>query len=307
MSCYPLDSCHGSDRSGRNRNCKCDTYCSQYGDCCLDAKFKYYAGNISQPKMECHKTGISKGYYVVASCDRYWKDGYILRKCQESADITDPLSKIPVTSGVTSATYRNYYCAICNYDSHDLDFWLVSLRFSTLEANEKETLVNNYIKTHLTYNPYCREWGVWLYGTFHIGKMNIYPPGDYEEDVFRTCFPDVTSHCAPNWRIEAIERQCQSYTAVVFRTGSENGYKNVHCALCNYVSTHLLKCSPRKSDPSVYRRVVSLASLLEIKTSDCDTGEYYDPFFKKCRNVVCGFSNRILVGGKCVRIGRKGK
>lgn len=305
MNCYPRDSCITSDRSLHNKNCKCDKYCSQYSDCCLDAKFNYRL-NISEPKMECHKTGIFKGYYTVASCDKYWKDRYILRKCRESGDITDPLTKIPVTSAVTSLSYRNFYCAICNYDSIDLDFWVVTLHFPTLDANEEEKLISNYIKNHLTYNPYCREWGVWLYGTFHIGNFNIYPPSDYEEDVFRSCFPLTISRCAPSWRIEAIRRKCQSYMAVVFRVGSEIAFRNIHCAICNYVSTSLLRCNPQKLDPSLFSRGPSLSTLFDIKTRNCDNGEYYDPFFKKCRNVVCGFSNRILVGGKCVRIGRRG-
>ena len=36
--------------------------------------------------------------------------------------------------------------------------------------------------------------------------------------------------------------------------------------------------------------------------SNCKSGvELYDPFFKKCRNVVCGVESLAYVNGTCVR------
>lgn len=90
-------------------------------------------------------------------------------------------------------------------------------------------------------------------------------------------------------------------------------YRNVHCAICHQADLKKLICL----NLGPYGRFnwqqnfnsVSFAVLFDIGGNQgsevglerkCGEGELYDPFFKKCRNVMCAMDYHVVVDGECV-------
>ena len=128
------------------------------------------------------------------------------------------------------------------------------------------------------------------------------------ESKIRLCKPNLISECHPEWKDEKIQSLCRSYMGVKYV--HEDGYKNLHCALCNHVNVSQLSCQSGEFRAfDIYRQfgTHSFALLLDInekggqevgKLKVCDSGEIFDPFYKKCRSLTClpGFVRR---GRRC--------
>jgi hypothetical protein len=150
--------------------------------------------------------------------------------------------------------------------------------------------------------------------------------------VFHECYvdpvvPDTLSHrvrpcsgkttinsCPENYTNETIKELCQSYTGLIFEPNT--AYRNVHCAICNGANLEKLIClnlGPygRNNWQQTFN-TFSFAVLFDLSGEEsnsvgfekgpCVEGELYDPFFKKCRNVICGSPDQKYVKGKCVSI-----
>ena len=110
-----------------------------------------------------------------------------------------------------------------------------------------------------------------------------------------------------------IVELCASYTAMVFEPNL--AYRNVHCAICNNASMDKLICLNLgpfgRFNWQQNFNTFSFAVLFDIggnaqdsvgftKKSCTNDFELYDPFFKKCRNVICGQEGMEFRDGKCI-------
>ncbi len=94
--------------------------------------------------------------------------------------------------------------------------------------------------------------------------------------------------------------------------------RNVHCAICNNATLPRLICLNLgpfgRFNWQQNFNTFSFAVLFDIggdaddavggggqgvPRPRCSDGELFDPFFKKCRNVVCGSDDEIFIGGRC--------
>ena len=73
----------------------------------------------------------------------------------------DPFGSTPVTSMDSGFTYKNYFCAVCNYDSVDVRFWRPRLECPTLTSysNRFHNLTKDFVKDNLIANEAGR-WGI---------------------------------------------------------------------------------------------------------------------------------------------------
>ncbi|GFY48600.1 uncharacterized protein TNIN_290081 [Trichonephila inaurata madagascariensis] len=285
-----------------NRNCECDRLCSAFGDCCIDATALSTIARYRNKRLHCMPFGFDYGYgaYVVDSCPSSYRSSATIRnKCQEEEDdLTDPLASTPVTDSSSSATFKNRYCAECNGASPShLVSWQLYLNCGTLQAND------TLIFQNLRYNTSIRKWGVNHEGEFHKCDV-IFDKPSYLEGV-RLCRPHVIESCPDSWRRLTVKASCESYMAVVY---GNKIYKNVHCAICNGQLVNTLSCEKPWLLISRGNKPFSFALLLDVNRSDgdlvgvvqkCPTGQKYDPFFKKCRTLVCAIPGYKMVNGKC--------
>lgn len=134
-------------------------------------------------------------------------------------------------------------------------------------------------------------------------------------DRVRPCSGKTTINgCPESYTNETIRELCHSYTGLIFEPNT--AYRNVHCAICNGANLEKLIClnlGPygRNNWQQTFN-TFSFAVLFDLSGEEsnsvgfergpCVDGELYDPFFKKCRNVICGSADQTYVKGKCVSI-----
>lgn len=149
-------------------------------------------------------------------------------------------------------------------------------------------------------------------------------------EVFHECYidpavPETLTHrvrpcsgkttintCPESYTNDTIRDLCHSYTALIFEPNT--AYRNVHCAICNGAELEKLIClnlGPfgRNNWQQTFN-TFSFAVLFDLSGEEsnsvgfekgpCQEGELFDPFFKKCRNVICGSTNQTYVKGKCI-------
>lgn len=337
-TCSPKDTCKSGRKGPRlddphdwkSRNCFCDNLCADYGDCCVDANaFVEEQQFVNTDRYECVPLTQFGSLYMRGKCMKEWEDKFIAEMCTNGtsmrlhqpfekirdplAKIPDPLAVMPVTSLDSSVTYTNYYCAICNNDTSDLEIWKPYLECSTLKQYENrfKNLTADYIATNLIYKN--NAWGLYI--------------NENEVEVFHTCevypsIPQTVSHlvrkckvmirnCSSDWTNETVRQLCHSYTAV--RYIIDQAYRNSHCLLCNDIPLNRTACFSRAFQRFFIGNEFnsqSFAMLLDFSdrngsnivgsTSTCRSGEVFDPFFKKCRNVLCGKNNQEYRFGRCI-------
>ena len=323
--CPERDSCNygrssrGSlDLDWRSRNCLCDHECSTYGDCCIDARaFNAEEQKENYKKFSCSELRQYGAVYMRTQCLADWSMPNIRAACEESSQKSDPVGSMPVTSKATGITYKNYYCAVCNHASADVQFWKPRLECPTLKGYNSR--FNNITKSFLMDNlKYSKgQWGVEFdtlgVPVFHACYFDPFLP-DILEPVIRSCNSyDAVSSCPPSYDDTDTAQLCQSYTGLVF--AGDQVYRNTHCAVCNNVSTDSLICIKLEGRRLGFFRDFkphSFAVLFDIAGSDgeqvgvtdkCLDGEIWDPFAKKCRNVICGEEGNVFVDGKCYKDG----
>jgi len=311
-SCGTKDTC-GSVRNSkfrvslnwRERNCFCDNLCNQYGDCCIDASS--YDAKSQQKAQKRDKCVILRNYggiYLRKSCSPDWTGSAEVRtQCLaadygEGAPRPDPLLALPVTSRASDVTYANYFCALCSHDADDIEMWVQRVECPTLAGDENVTQTElgnklNYVDS---------TWSVEAEGVRHKCSIDPYMPETVADKV-RLCKDGVIDFCPASYANETVAELCDSYTAIVYGLTSVYSYRNYHCALCNGVSADELSCfttelRTRGNFNGLNYPFESSSFALLFDFYDpaeqtgavgfrCDAGEIWDPFFLKCRRVIC--------------------
>lgn len=294
--------------------CRCDDACVKFGDCCRDAPALLEAASSGDGPVlewECVRVRSDmQATWVRRACKPGWVGPDEVRlQCERGADarVTDPNGMAPVTSPRTNVTYANVYCAACNDDLNDTRRWQVNL-----DCKEFYGLINmtgEDIRNNIELDPTNSSWGVWFtapgdYRRFFACALEYAPQN--LSSVY-TCNSFVST-CDPSWAGTETERECKSYQSVINVYGVN--YRNPECMVCNndtaphqicgfYSDTSFV--SPRGFSFSILMDVSPSAGNIVGKKSLCKKGELYDPFYKVCRNVLCGMAGYVLDGDKCVK------
>nr|CAD7571183.1 unnamed protein product [Timema californicum] len=306
------------DLDWRERNCLCDTLCAQYGDCCLDSPFFVAAeqrrGVASFTCVELKQFG---GVYMHTACPPEWSDAEIRIKCEadprkDESLLSDPLSAMPVTSHSTGVSYRNLHCALCHkdLDLNKTDLWSPRLECPTLHLQYNRSLEE--VANSLVYSRERKSWGLNLTDTgFHLCHVDPVMP-ETSGHIVRRCQADISKTCAVNWTNAEVRNRCEAYTSVVYNGAI--GYRNPHCAMCNNIPVQYLSCSKslQRSNFNKDWSPIAFAVLFDLsgsQTGDAvgkilacpDSSQLYDPFFRRCRSVVCT-EGQEYSNGKCISI-----
>ncbi|KAF8777176.1 hypothetical protein HNY73_014090 [Argiope bruennichi] len=190
--CSPWDSCWNMTpeyrRDFTQRNCECDSLCTAFKDCCVDAnariKFPYYYKNRLDT---CFRYGIyDEAIYVVGSCPRDYNDSIIVKRfCEGRDDFTDPMMSTPVSDVHSASTYRSRYCALCNgAPAFKLKPWRMYLKFDDSHpqlTNAVFVMMKDFIFSHD-----FKKWGIYVNDTFRplncTRNPNLFP--DVACDLF---------------------------------------------------------------------------------------------------------------------------
>jgi len=326
--CPERDSCSSQWRSQeteqlswQSRNCFCDANCSQYGDCCIDAeKFDQNEQKENLHSFSCLPLKEYGLVYMRTVCSPDWPEDHVRSGCEDhSVSARDPVGTMPVTSARTGVTYSSYYCAVCNQDSVGAEFWKPRIECRTLEnySSRFSNVTKHFVRDNLKYNNDRGGWGVYVTSLgvteFHPCDIAPYLPPTLAHHL-RPCPAQHLNHtCPPGYPDTRVVELCQSYTGLVYGDARGRPFRNIHCALCNQVDTAGLICIKLEvlSRSSIFNSkfsTFSFAILFDINNADgeevgverrCSEQEIWDPFFRKCRNVVCGDGGQVLVGGKC--------
>ena len=320
-SCPGRDSCRETRNNRfleidwKKRNCFCDNDCAMYGDCCIDApSYRAEEQDARSLLFQCTNLKQYGDIYMRGRCPRDWSLPNIRKACESPEQVSDPFGTTPVTNPDTGVTYRNYYCAVCNGDARIL-FWQPRLECPTLTGYSKrfQNLTTDFIADRLVFDKARGQWGVELdtggIPVFHECYIDPAAPETIVQRI-RTCRGVKTIMDCPEGHPNPHTLElCRSYTAVMFAPSS--AYRNVHCAICNGADLNSLICL----NLSPYGRFnwqqnfnsFAFAVLFDINGDltasvgqRCGEGELYDPFFRKCRNVVCARETDVFSDGRCV-------
>jgi len=324
-SCSPKDSCSSHLRSyitnildWKFRNCFCDEFCQDYGDCCLNSS--YYKDN-QQTKhfryFECTNVNFHGDVYMKSVCMDEWEDYEMSQLCQNDtirfSDNKVTHGNIPVTSKSTAITYSNYYCAICNNDSNELMFWETSLQCPSLEndlkqnSNKQNNSSIEVILDHDKFGIHLQKEGI---QEFHeCSSVPSFPQSGHS--LLRKCLPAI-SNCEDQWSDSDIKQLCDSYTAVVY--SHNETYRNIHCAKCNNIDNEHLYCDPpedisHKQIMAASSNAKAFAILFDffdlygsnMVGNHCSENEIWDSISKICRKIICKDKTNIYKHGKCVK------
>ena len=311
----------------RRRNCLCDSLCAEYGDCCIDSKyFKPDQQRENYGRFSCKHLRQYGHLYIRDKCPTDWTPGEVKDGCENNILNSDPIGSLPVTSLDSGITYKNFHCAVCNGDSQpSLQFWQPRLECPTLQGYNARfgNISKEFLLENLKFNK--GQWGV-EFDTIGVPVMHAcyfdpFLPSALES-LTRHCHGDpVEDSCPEDYEDDLTRTLCDSYTGLIYRTDG-SVYKNTHCARCNNVTVDSLICiklearmMPKGGLLTPGFKPHSFAVLFDINFSDGDivgglqlcegVGVIWDPFAKKCRNVVCGLEGQTFVQGKCYNKGEE--
>lgn len=307
ITCSVRDTCSGyKETSFSQRNCECDSSCHKYQDCCIDVRRRPSTRPASNVMCLNYGQDRHSGIYVVSKCSTYWKGpNEVKENCEGTLDLSDPIIASPVASESERVTYKNLYCAECN----NADMNTLKVFQSKLSCGDVQGVSQDGLMDQLSFNKEKNAWGVNRLDdegntVFKECKI-IFDLPSYLNDNVRFCRANIISTCARGWTRPQVKKSCEEYMAVVY-TKSKGAYKNPHCAKCNNIPTAQLLCQP---DESGIKKNLSFDKLVDINeesnndTNKCPGKQFYDPFFKKCRNLKCIIPGYVLSNGKCVRGG----
>ena len=311
----------------RRRNCLCDSLCAEYGDCCIDSKyFQPDQQRQNYGRFSCKQFRQYGQLYIRDKCPADWTEVEVRNGCEKNILTSDPIGSLPVTSPTSGITYKNFQCAVCNGDSQlDLQFWQPRLECPTLQGYNARfgNISKEFLLENLKFNK--GQWGV-EFDTIGVPVMHacyfdpFLPPA--LESLTRHCHGDqVEDSCPEDYQDLQTHTLCNSYTGLIYRTDG-TVYKNTHCAKCNNVTADSLICIklearmlPKGSLLTPGFKPHSFAVLFDINFSSgslvggvslCEgEGVIWDPFARKCRNVVCGLEGQTFLQGKCYNKGEE--
>ena len=223
--------------------CYCDSACYEiFYDCCADYT-KYCdvqkPSNISMKKFKwtCEPLAssghfrsnqscvIGEGIWMVSRCPDDWPYDEIRSKCENLTNSLRTISDlslrcyIPAVSG--DLTFRNYFCAKCNYIDEDLEYFSVKIETNVIPPEH--------------YN-FSAKINFLLSNGAKLSEDEVASPkGDQKK---RYCLKSVVQSCS----VGASSESCvNGPVALVSLDGKQ--FKNYDCALCNEPNGSI-KCFP---------------------------------------------------------------
>ena len=212
--------------------CYCDSACYEiFYDCCAD--YTKYCGvqkpsNISMKKFKwtCEPLAssghfrssqsyvIGEGIWMVSRCPDDWPHDEIRSKCENLTNslrtISDLRCYIPAVSG--DLTFRNYFCAKCNYIDEDLEYFSVKIETNVIPPEH--------------YNFSAKSNFLLSNGAMFPEDELAISPKSYQKR--RYCLKSVVQSCS----VGASSESCvNGPVALVSLDGKQ--FKNYDCALCN--------------------------------------------------------------------------
>ncbi|GIY65808.1 uncharacterized protein CEXT_416731 [Caerostris extrusa] len=212
-------------------------------------------------------------------------------------DKADVLNNLLVTSTKSKTTYWNRNCAICNKENiKDLRLWAVQVVCPSKHGDV--TFRKSYVEDHLIFDLDLEEWGLkvkdgfvactltFLQPTKTVGKLNY-------------CAPNLISSCPAGFEDSEVVEKCSTYHAERKQKNTDLYFRNVHCALCNGISEDELECVGRNYSPlnnikgkDVVKVVFDSGVWLDRNETEkykCSSGNMYDPFQARCRQMPESF------------------
>ncbi|KAM7286032.1 G-protein coupled receptor Mth2 [Ixodes scapularis] len=99
------------------RTCSCASNCRVYRDCCWETGIDKAEADF--PESCCVVVdlyeSVRKFLYMVTGCLPSWPNDDVREACEKPGHFNETFYQIPVTSS-SDITYKNGYCALCNYD-----------------------------------------------------------------------------------------------------------------------------------------------------------------------------------------------
>ena len=271
-TCEEKSSCRSNLTNEKHRTCWCDGKCIQYGDCCHDYqptteeltnfdKYKHKWTTLKSRVTCKYFPPISnRPLYIVTDCPRDSFSSDVIRtRCETSLNRSsvafskklmmaklrklrknptgrskkavktkryEYLNYIPVSGLTGQVVYRNAFCALCNSEYRFVFFRLEIFSKRAFRADELRN--SSAIRIRLREAQLHR-------------KYRYRPPAGFPT---RPCVPTV-SECGSTWDDDDTKRKCLGPTALVRDYLTGHVYRNVHCALCNWVNVTRLRCESR--------------------------------------------------------------
>ena len=215
-------------------NCKCDSECPLYGDCCLDYSPVNNSLSIAintsslQTLLECWtvdftgdvltRDGGDKSILMVSSCSQ--------PSHPQNIQCMNQFLFLPVTDSLSNYTFRNIYCALCNNISEDR---LVPWQPRLYCANRNAAMQLSNLSTYEKISEVCYMYKV-------VSKSPLIS--------MRSCVPHISTCPMATDASSQLIQNCTrgQYDLVAAPNDIRMLFKNRHCAQCNgYNDTQCLQ------------------------------------------------------------------
>ena len=272
-----------SDFTACCRRCRCDVNCGIV--CCPDIPERFLnVSEVNELKKipdQCVFAQIRKyddrklnwkSYRMIGECPANYSNENVKEKCSrqyEDFDFEndDVKTLMPVSAETINVTFRNYYCAICHKAlNRQLHFWYV--KSMCKNKNNLQLTKLSEIPSKLQEEPLCQ---VIFEPSFPLSKLPL-----------KVCTGKIDRcNVTGNWKQydPSIENACLSYTS------KYDGYKNIHCYLCNGNAIKETSgiCLPVDST-SFHNTILTqldfynmISTDVQQKQTNCPSTSVYDP------------------------------
>ncbi|XP_038071176.1 uncharacterized protein LOC119740047 [Patiria miniata] len=316
--CAPNCSDEYSVRPGqyvRRQNCRCDTNCVVYADCCVDYLDHCSANGTDplanrydfSPHLVCvspYDPANEVSYLAVGRCPLQWPMDDVRQNCENETLARSQRFLTLLVNGPDDIVFKNVYCAICHHVTDPVPW--------SLKLWDCEPAVGETIPIHAGGKPNldaCRG-------------IQTVPPTSMLSEPHR-CYHDVIDSCPETTNAsETHIALCASQTSFLFHLASSGErpavYKNVYCVNCapiKLTGSDFLVCHLGSGvfDPAISFLVLFDFTARSVRSKNFHTGLYgvpqmigecnlwqqYDPFIGMCRNLSCP-DGRVLQMGQCV-------
>ncbi|XP_065214406.1 adhesion G protein-coupled receptor E2-like isoform X3 [Planococcus citri] len=125
----------------------CDEKCPTYGDCCKDSIY-YNLTTQRERSFTCESSFLDGYIYMISKCPTDYVNPTMVKNCKTTnrRDLVENfLLSIPVSNVAKNITYKNAYCAICNYET-EFEFWqplLYIIEEPTLDIIQKNASISS--------------------------------------------------------------------------------------------------------------------------------------------------------------------
>ena len=221
-----------SSLSADQVNCKCDSECPLYGDCCLDYSLinnslRANTSSSLQTLLECWtvdftgdvlaRDGGDKSILMVSRCSQPSHPQNI--QCMNQSLF------LPVTDSLSNYTFHNIYCALCNNISGDR---LVSWQ-PRFYCDRNAAMQLSSLSTYKKINEFCQMYKV-------VSKSPLIS--------MRSCVPHISTCPVDTDASSQLVQNCTrgQYDLVVASNNIRMLFRNHYCAQCNgYNDTQCLQ------------------------------------------------------------------